>query len=86
MQSSWMACLISSSVSQTTGIHVLVSSNRLMYFSVVLRVLSLCPKISFTCRTLFVSLYSFEPLKRLKSYSCICLSSGMSYSSAILFR
>ena len=29
MQSSWMACLISSSVSQTMGIHVLVFSNRL---------------------------------------------------------
>ena len=42
MQSFWIACLICSSVSATTGIHVMFcSSNRLMYRS-VLRV-SLCP-------------------------------------------
>lgn len=49
-----LSCCASSSVSQTMGIQVLVSSNRLMYFSVVLRVLSLCPLLHFFATKFYV--------------------------------
>lgn len=50
VQSSCMACLISSSVVHTTGSHVRLSLNRLMYRSVLRE--SLCPSSSLTSRKL----------------------------------
>ena len=61
-----MACLISSSVSAVTGIHVMFcSSYRLMYLS-VLRV-SLCPNSCLTYSSLLFKWYALDALKRLKS-------------------
>ena len=69
MQSSLMACWISSSVVHFIGSHSICSSS-VMYFS-VLRA-SLCPKIFFTCKKLcpdsLYSLVAFSSAKVIELY------------------
>ena len=68
-----------------SGIYVMfLSSNKLMYFSVLL--LSLCPSNVLTCKKLCLdSLYSLLALNRLKSYRHIVFNSGKQNSSANRF-